>query len=228
LLSLADISHSTELLNAVKEFSLGQSGRDELRLAAANQAAYAGLLPIGMHRLWLDGQWTETLLIGIDLVPSIERHHAPKVEKWLRAALGSAKDGQYKQAEALLRQALEVEPDAPDLLFNLAAACQNQRRFEESEALLEQVVAQSPAYVFACANLAQLCISRNQLERAQRLLASLYQIKQMSRSEFDAFCAAHIDLYLAEKDKKAAQAWFGVWESADPQNPRLERYKYLS
>ena len=225
MLSLSEISRNPELLLAVKEFALGQGGRDELRLAAANLCASAGVLPSGMQRLWIKGEWTNTLLMGVDLRPSEGVRHGPKVEKWLRAALKSAHEGQYKQAETLLQQALAVEPEAPDLLYNLAAAYQSQGRLDEADALVTQVHERFPDYLFASVNLAQMSIQRGDLENARRLLEPLRQRTQMSYSEFDAFCAAHIELFRKEGDEGAAQAWLGVWESVDPENPKLARYK---
>jgi Flp pilus assembly protein TadD len=227
VLSMVDISRHPELLLAAKEFALGKVGRDELRLGAANLCAQAGVLLNGKQRMWLNGKWTDTLLMGIDLQPSESVHHASKVDNWLRTALRSAHEGQYKQAEVLLKQALEIEPDAPDLQFNLAAAYQSQGWLEEADALIKLVYERFPDYLFARVNLAQVEIHRGELENARLLLEPLRKRTQMSYNEFDVFCAAHIELSLAEKDNLSAQAWFGTWESANPENPKLERYRGL-
>ncbi|GAG51236.1 unnamed protein product, partial [marine sediment metagenome] len=41
-------------------------------------------------------------------------------------------------------------------------------------------------------------------------------------SEFDSFCGAFIQLYLAEGEVDVARTWFKMWEEINPDNPKLE------
>jgi tetratricopeptide (TPR) repeat protein len=119
-----------------------------------------------------------------------------------------------------------VEPDAPDLINNLAAVYDAQGRQDEAIALIEQIHTRFPDYLFGRTGLAQVSIQRGELERAKELLVPLHQLKHMHTSEFDAYCAAHVELSLAEKNTSVARAWFGMWESANPENMKLERYRH--
>lgn len=225
LLIVVERLEQRELYEPAKAFVLGQPGADELRLAAANVLASAGVFSTGMQRMWLNGNWTEMLLMGINLAPDDWQGHSPRVEKWLRTALKLSRQGEHRQAEVLLKQALQNEADSPDLLYNLAAVYQYQGRFDEADALVEQVHERFPDYLFARTGLAQVCINRGDLPRARQLLQPLLERRRMGLSEFDAFCAAHVDLYLAEGDAKLAGAWFGAWESTNPENPKLALYR---
>jgi tetratricopeptide (TPR) repeat protein len=227
ILGLAQVVNHPELIAAVKDFAFGQAGCDEYRLTAANMAVQAGLLPTGMHRLWIDGEWTETLLFGIEVTESGKLTHSSKVDGWLRAALRSSKQGEFAQAESLLQQASTAEPDAPDLLYNLAVLYQRQGRLDESDALIDQISEKFPDFLLARVNRAQRAITGGDLHRANQLLEPLRLRTKMSENEFDAFCSAHIDLYLGEGKRSEAQAWFGVWESHNPQNNKLARYQEL-
>jgi hypothetical protein len=57
------------------------------------------------------------------------------------------------------------------------------------------------------------------------VMEPLFHLRSMSPSELDAFCGVNIDLQVGLQNLQAARAWFGFWESANPQNHKLEIYR---
>ncbi len=225
VLILARTLQTPELLEAVKDFALRQRGPDHMRLEAAQVVSEAGLLPTGLTRMWVRGEWIEILLLGFEIHDDYEKKHSRKVEELAEKALGLMHDQNGAQAEALLLQALEIEPEAPDLLNNLAAAYEIQGRRDEAFELIEQIHQRFPDYLFGCTGMAQILLKQGETKRANELLMPLLELKRLHYTEFDAICAAFIELHLAEKNHNAARSWFGMWESADPENPKLGRYR---
>ena len=226
-LRMASMAKTPELLAMLKEFAFGQRGPDQARLDAAQIVNQAGLLPSGPVRLWMRGEWQELLLLGFEIYPEPEgaNPHSARVTQWLEEATLALRAGDVKRAEPLLRQALAEEPDAPDLLNNLAAAYSLQGRRQESEALVREIHARHPDYFFGRANLARLLAQAGDYDRARELLDPLLQQKRLHITEFDSLCAAEIDLFLAQGNLDAARTWFSMWESADTDSPMLEQFR---
>jgi tetratricopeptide (TPR) repeat protein len=224
-LRIALIAETPEMLAALRDFALSQRGPDEMRHQAARAASEAGLLPSGPVRLWLKGEWRELLLMGFELHSDSIWQHQPQVEKWLAKATLALKREDPDQAERLLKQALELEPDAPDVLNNLAAAYEQQGRSQEGENLVRQIHQRHPDYVFARTSLAQLCVSRGELDEAKALLDPLFSRRRFHISEFAAFCTAQIELLLAQDNLDAARSWLDMWATADPDNPALDQWR---
>jgi Flp pilus assembly protein TadD len=224
-LRLAMLLKSTELLAALKDFALGQRGPDDLRLEAASVAADARLLQPGSVRLWMRGAWSEIVLLGFEIHGELTQRHPPRVMQLLDEAMPALKGGEAERAEHLLRQALEIEPEAPDLLNNLAMAHVRQGRPEAAEALLRQVRQRQPDNAFTQASLARLLLSQGELDEAAALLEPLLSRKRFYRSEFAVFCEAQIDFYLAQENVEAAHTWLDLWENADPDHPGVELWR---
>jgi tetratricopeptide (TPR) repeat protein len=153
--------------------------------------------------------------------------HSPEVDRILGEAnpLLRARDGQA--AEKLFRQALELEPDKPDLLNNLAASLSLQGREAEALRLLEQLHRRDPDYLFARGGLAQDAMRRGDLRQAAERLEPLYERSEFHKSEYDSLCAAQISLLLLQGDRHSVQVWFNMWEDCDLDNPNLDFYRRL-
>ncbi len=218
---------SPELLAALRDYALGQRGPDKARLEAARSASDAGLLPSEPVRMWLQGKWTEVLLLSFEIYTEPERRHAPQVQAWAEEAARATDEGDPQRAEQLLKQALSVEPSAPDLLNNLALAYEREGRAAEAEALAREIHERYPDYLFARLALARAHIRGGDTQRANELLAPLLRRKRLHATEFNALCATYIELYVAEGREAAARTWFELWESVNPRNPGLEPYRQL-
>lgn len=224
----ATTTKTPEMLVALRDFALSQHGPDQLRHQAAIAASEADLLPTEKVHMWLGGEWRDISLIAYEFHDEPPYNHSRKVTEWLGKALGllkkyNAEDA--KQAEVLLRKALEVEPDAPDLLNNLAVSYQLQDRVDEARELLEQIRVQYPDYVLAPLSLAQLHLQAGEIAEAEALLKPLLTRKRFHFDDFSNFCNVYLQLLMAQKNKEAAKAWLHLWEGVTPDHPLIKTWK---
>ncbi len=227
-LRCASAAATPDMMVLLRDFALSQSGPDKLRHQAAIKASEAGLLPSETVRMWLKGQWHDIMLIAYEFHETPPYNHSRNVETWLRetlALLGQGEPKAAEQAEQLMKKALEVEPDAPDLLNNLAAAYSVQGRTDESHALIRQITEQFPDYVYAKVSLARLHIRQGDFDAADALLKPMISRKRFHISDFGVFSSAYIELLIAKDQPDGAQAWLNVWEGIDPEHPDLLSWK---
>jgi tetratricopeptide (TPR) repeat protein len=224
---LADLLRTPEVLAAARDFALGQRGPDALRIRAAQLATQAGLLPAAPVRMWLDGEWQEIMNFGFEIHSDPpEKGHSARVEKLLVAALrADREDHDPVRAEQLIKDAIALEPDRPDLLNNLGAMYEAQGRNEESEALLRQIHERFPDYLFGRTVMARLRVRAGDLDGARELLEPLLSRRRLHRSELAALAAAWIDLSLARGQADSARSWFDIWRRLDPEHPGLRHYQ---
>ncbi len=225
VLALADISKDPRLLAALKDFALNQRGPDQMRMEAARIVIMEGLLPSGNTRMWVDGMWQDILLVGFLITDEPGEGHPPRVEKLAGQAIALLRASDGRGAEDLLKQALVLKPDAPDLLNNLAVAYEIQGRREEGYALVDQVHARFPDYLFGRVAVARQAALDGDTERARQLLDPLMCRRELHTTEFSALCGGFVELCLAEKNVEAAEAWCKIWESAQPDDPVLGNYQ---
>jgi predicted Zn-dependent protease len=220
-LRLALMAETPEALAALRDFALGQRGPDEMRMEAAQAAMRGGLLPSGPVRMWLRGEWADTLQFGFELHGEPLNVLPPDIEPLLVKALEALNQGKAAKGEELLRKALERAPGTPSLLNNLAAAYAQQGREAEAEAILRDLHRRHPDYLFARTSLAKFHILAGELDEARALLDPLLTRRRMHFSEFASLCSAEIDLALARGEREAARSWLGLWEQATPDHPHL-------
>jgi tetratricopeptide (TPR) repeat protein len=219
--SIAMSAEVPELLTALRDFALSQNGPDSLRYQAAQIVMKAGLLPSGPTRLWIRGEWREILLIGFELYQTQNNQHSPQVTRWLIEGIEALNRDETGKAEALFKRALEVEPDAPDILNNLGATYDRQGRRTEAEAILQKIYQEYPDYFFGIVGMANSHTVRGETEQARALLDPLLSRSRLHFSEFASLCTAYIQLFLAEGNAEGARTWLDMWANADPDNPNL-------
>jgi tetratricopeptide (TPR) repeat protein len=228
VLSTAEQLETPELLKMIADFALSQNGSDKMRNRAAALAVKAKFLPKDNIRLWIEGEWRELMLIAYEFHGDPTAQHSRQVMHWLDEALDLLRTGsnsQAKDAEKLLLKALELEPDSPDLLNNLALSYFNQNRETEGYNLICDVAERFPDYVFAHAIAAKKCIEKGDFETAESLLHPFISRDRFHFLEFSSFCDAHVELLVAQKKPDVARSWLNIWEKADPENPGLEYWK---
>ncbi len=227
VLMLANASQNPELMEAVKNFALGQRGSDQQRFQAAQMAVKAGLLPSGEICMWHQGKQTTFILLNTEItgepvpwkIPLQARQLAEKAMKQLRQGRGS-------EAEQLLKQALELAPGDIRLRNNLAATYKLQRRTAEYERMIEQIYAEDPDYFFACAQMAELLIERGQTEEATQMLVPLSMLKKMHFSEMAMLCTVHIELALKEGRRDTARSWLDIFERVYPDHHNVKALRF--
>lgn len=223
---IASLAKTPEMLAALRDFAFGRRGPDQMRLDAASSASQAGLLPSGEKvRIWREGQWTEILLIGFEIHEEPIQKHSPKVLKLAQQVHKLLLEGNAEEAERLLRQALAVEPNALDLLNNLASAYQMQGRKREAEQLFDDIFRRDPDYLFARVSIAIRHIRNKELDKARELLLPLMSRKRLHFSGFTVLAIAQIELALAENNRESARCWLEMWEDVYPDHPALPGYQ---
>lgn len=227
VIHLAGISHHPDLLAALKDFILGQRGSDEQRINASQIVSNAGLLPSGAVRMWIKGEWRDIILLNFEITDEVTPTTSnPEAARLAEEGFYALQDNQPEQAQQLLEQAIAQEPDSPTLLNNLALALEMQGQSEEAKAMILDIHRRFPDYFFGILGMARLATIDGDYAAARSLLDGLMQRRKLHYSEYDALCMAQIDLCLAENNKDAARSWFEMWESVDPDNPKLEMHRW--
>jgi tetratricopeptide (TPR) repeat protein len=224
-LRLALMARTPEMLAALHDFALSQRGPDAMRSKAARAVSEAKLLPSGPVRLWSRGEWQEVMLLGFELHSEPLGEHQPEVLQWLEEATLAMKQLDSDRAEHLLLRALAVEPDALDLLNNLAVTYELQGRTREAEALTRLVLERDPGNVFANARLSRLHLDRGEIDEAEALLEPLFSRQRFHFSEFSAFCNIRIELCIAQGEIEGARSWLDMWTSVDPEAPPIKYWR---
>jgi len=129
------------------------------------------------------------------------------------------------EAERLYRQALEREPEQPDLLYNLAASLALQGRHAEALVIYSRMFQEHPDYLFARTALARHAMQAGDLQQAADLLEPLFARRKFHFSEYDSLCATQIELLLRQGNLLSAQTWFTMWADSNPKNPKLESFR---
>jgi Flp pilus assembly protein TadD len=227
ILILAEQLRTPELLAAIRDFALSQNSTDQLRNRAAILASQEKLLPKKMT-LWVGGEWREIMLMAYEFHNDQIHNHSKQVGKLLSQSIYLLRKMDMesaKMAEAVLRQALEIEPDAPDLLNNLGRAIDIQGRRAEAEAILEDILERFPDYVFARTAKATNLALDGDLDAAETLLTPLLERERFHILEYSAFANAHITLLVAKKQWDEARTWFDMLKRVKPDDPNLRYWE---
>lgn len=226
VIHLAGLSDYPELLQAVKDFALGQRGSDKLRMKAAQLASQHGLLPSGPVRLWSLGEWREVMLLSFEITDEPQQTAlSPGAQKLFEQAHDYLLEQEGAKAQALLEQVVALAPDEPSVHNNLAVALEMQGQTDRAHAMLRELHSRFPDYFFGVCGVARLEIAEGYTEHARQMLLPLLQRQRLHITEFNSLCAAEIELCLAEKHEEAARMWLDMWERVDDENPQLWQYR---
>ena len=222
VIHLAGMSEHAELLQAIKDFALGQRGSDKLRMQASQLASEHGLLPSGPVRMWTRGEWNEIMLLNFEVSDEpVETSLSPKAQELFEEAHNFLRQRDSAKAQALLEQVVALAPDEPSVRNNLAVALEMQGQKEEAHAMLKELHARFPDYFFGICGIARLEIAAGNTKRACQMLDPLLQRQKLHITEFNTLCNAQIELCLEEKNEDAARMWLEMWEQVDEDDVRL-------
>jgi len=211
-----------EMHDALRSFCQSQRGPDEVRLDTAQRLNQADALPTETVRLWIKGQWREIEMLGFKVTyEPTPINRSPLGQKLAYAALQALEKDECIEAERLLKQCLELEGDAPDLLNNLAESYSGQGREDEAQALRLSVHERWPDYFFGRIAMANLATMGGDVERAEAYLGPLRRKKKLHITEFVGLAIAHIQMHLASRHLEGAQSWLDLWRKIDPEDPQL-------
>jgi tetratricopeptide (TPR) repeat protein len=223
-LMIATVSKAPVLLKALTDFALSQFGPDALRMKAAQAAREANLLPPGPTRMWQNGQWQDLIVMSFHITREpAKSHHAPHVQDLLERAYDALYDDDADTAEPLLKEALALEPNSPNLMNNLAEAYELQGRADEAHALLLETHQRFPDYFFTRAAIAIIHAKKGEVDEAKTLLEPLLTQSKYHISEFAALCMAEVELDLAMGQPEAAKHWVNMLAQIEPDHPVVQQ-----
>lgn len=206
---------STEIAAALRDFALGQSGSDQLRMDATRLPLEVGLLPAFQPiRLWSAGQWRELLLMNMEITFEPIGELPPEVEEPLRESVLAMRDNDAAKALPLLERARQLGPDIPSVLNNLASAYGALGRNDEAKALSIEVHHRFPDYFFGRVTMARMAIQDGDLEAAKDILQPLLGRRKLHIDEFGALADTEIRLSQALDEHQAAESWLKIRSSA--------------
>ena len=224
-IGLAADTGASQLLESLKTFALGQRGSYGSRTRALQFLNRKGLLPPGPVRMWHNGQWREIEMLSFEISGEARTAHSPDVTRLADEARAAMNRGEFEASERLWRQALELEPDKPDLLNNLATAIRQQGQKDEANALLDDLLRQHPDYLFARVNGAHRLVDEGKFEEAHELLKPLQKRGHLHLSEFFALAGAWINVLVSQGKPEGARPWMAMWEQIAPEDPQLRYWR---
>lgn len=220
---LATLTKKAELTVALKEFAFGREGNDKDRLEVAQKLNQEGLIPSGNVKMWIKGEQQELLLMGMEINDEPTVIHSKKVQELGNKAVMCLKTGDSERAESILMEALKLEPNAPDLKFNLSNAYILQGREAEAKALLHKIHEENPDYTFATLSLARYYLEQEELEKAEEMLTPLLKKRKFHYQEICKLCETQIHLAVKQKNSEAAISWLNMWKQIGDENePNLD------
>ena len=222
---LAKTDSSPAMLNALKDFAMGQRGPDSMRVSTIlflRQQNFLGDEPV---RIWLKGAWTDVVPYSAEIYYQQVPHPNSKVTDLVNVGVDAMHDNDLQAAEAAFRRCIKLDPDFPSAWQNLAATLlmrKNKGAREEAEQILQNLFERFPDYPFARISLAQLAIHAGRIEEAQELIAPLASRSRWHVSEAMAHGTVNVELALAKKDYPAAEASLKMMRQLDADDPRVE------
>jgi tetratricopeptide (TPR) repeat protein len=228
-LEMTEMSAHPKLVAALKDFTLGQAGPDAQRIEASQTLSKLGVLESGQTSdMWIKGGWTPIMTLGFNITREPEKNTLkPAAQRLMEQALDALYADDDPKAESLLRKAIEIQPDDPSLLNNLALALARQGKKAESNALAERVTNDFPDYFFGQSIAARQAIQEKNFEKAREIISRMMKNRELHVSEFGALCACQIDLMLADDKFEGAVTWFEMWKQGYPDDPGLKEYENI-
>ncbi|MEO0867115.1 MAG: tetratricopeptide repeat protein [Cyanobacteria bacterium J06642_11] len=123
-----------------------------------------------------------------------------------KIALESSKAAET--AEKYLEEALQIEPDNPLLLNNLALAYTHQERLSEARQLTQTIIDQHPADVDSRIAIAQLYLQENNLDAAEKVLESLLSQRSFTENNLVSLMLTRSRLLMLQGQDAMARLWF--------------------
>jgi tetratricopeptide (TPR) repeat protein len=220
MLSMAGQIKAPEFLAALMDFALSQNGTDQMRREAATLAAQAKLLP-KIVTLWVEGEWRETRLMPYRFYEEVVSSSVEEARLHLDDALFLFEDADAKAAEEALQKSLEIEPDHPETLGELARALDEQGRAAEATAIREDLLTRFPNELYGQMAQARKFIAGGDLDAAETIILPVLERESFFYRAFAAVSDVYLALLNAQKQREAAREWLDMWEEIDPENPRL-------
>ena len=222
---IAAATRDQELLAAMKEFAVSRRGTVERRTQALHAAFDAELLEAKPQRFWIKGNWQEVLLQPIQIRFEPDPPTPGLAHDFYAEAMQAGASDDHPRAIELYRQALEISPDDPKLLNNLASELLMSGQATEAQRIIDDNFARNPDYLFARLTKVNGLVFDRRLNEARELLFPVRGMRDFQVSEFSAWSAAIVNFHLAAGERDEAERYLDLWKMVYPDDPQLPIFR---
>lgn len=222
---LARVAKTPETLAALKEFALSDRGPDAVRHEAAREVKEAKLFPPGPIRMFTNGEWGELRLTGFEITDEPSHTHSPAVVKLAERGHDALMRNDHRAAKAVYTEALALEPDAPDLHYNLSMAYRVAKEDDEADRRVREVAARFPDYFFGVVGAATIALRNGDLQPARDAIGRLMEAEKMHTSEFMALAGLGVELAIAQEAEDGGMHWVKMAEDIAPDHPNTAKLR---
>ncbi len=163
----------------------------------------------------------EMLTFKITDEPSVPEGRTDDTCRLIEDANIALHEGDGAEAERLLRQVQQIEPEQPDVLNNLAAALQMQNRIDEADRLVDEVISKHPDYFFGKIAAANRKLKQRQYDDAHEILVDLQRRERLHFTEFIALAKSMVYTYVGQRQYASAQQWIDMLADYEPEHPEI-------
>lgn len=211
--------------SAVYDFVTGPHGPDALRAETTKSAMSKGILPPGMVSMWFDGKQKDVLVMGFTVTMEPTGQLSRAVESIFIPALNAFNAQDFEKGAQFLEMALQLAPDEPLLLNNLAMAYEQLGRAAESQAIQDRIDTEFPDYFFGVIARANGAFADENFQETRTLLDTLLSREKLHITEFRALAESFIRLFLAQDQVEGAEKWMEMWEGIEDDYPVQARLR---
>jgi Flp pilus assembly protein TadD len=222
-LMIARGSQLREVNEALLDYVAGPRGTDQIRyhlLMTFKEQGHPFESPISIY-VKGDVQQIEMLSFEITDEPSVPAGRTDDTCRLIEDANIALHDGNGAEAERLLRQVQQIEPEQPDVLNNLAAALEMQNRMDEADRLTDEVINNHPNYFFGKIAAANRKLTQNQFDAAHDILIDLQRRERLHFTEFFALAKSMVYTNVGQRQYAGAQHWIDMLADYAPDHPDI-------
>ncbi len=222
-----------EAYAALRRFGLSQIGDQDIRMQALFRLMEAGQIALDEKlRLWNGSDWEEVQLRQLEITNEPEIVYSPKVAHLINRGLEALRQNNEKQAEELLRQAINLEPRAKEAYNNLAVIYGHREEHERAKEMYRKAIEIDPLYVFPRANLALYLLHEDDLEGAEKMLAPLATATRFTPQEMAFYAYIQAQVAMEKEEYEAAYSHLEmaleIIPDYEPAQKLLEHVDYAS
>ena len=221
---MARYSSEPDIQAALRAFVVGHRGADSLRHELGTDLHREGFFDSNTIEMYVRGKRDRIEFIDFEITEeaTFPTDRDDDLQQLMEYAVKHLYAGEGVEAEELLRQAIQDEPDAPDIKNNLAMALQLQDRFEEADQLLGEVIERHPDYFFGQIAVANRALQRSDFDDALETLAKLQRRKRLHGTEFAALANAMVYTFVGRREFPSAERWLHMLRDYDPKHPSVD------
>ena len=226
---LASQDGSPDMLNALQTFAFGQRGPDQLRYTVLGTLHEKKHIGRGPHRMWVKGTWHDITLFSATIHRNTQVINNAAFVDLMNKGYIAMQHGDFESAVPVFRKCVELEPNSPSAMHNLAGAMLAGRdgdSWNQAEKMVREIHERFPDYFFGRTSLAQIEIRAGNLARAKDLLTPLHDLDSMHVSEAMGYFTVSLELALAHKQIEGAEASLRMMKSIEPDDSRIELYEH--